>query len=131
VPRVDDGYLESRRRQIMEAAVACFARHGFHGTTMQDIVAETGLSAGAIYRYFPAKEGIVAAIAAEHHSREAAVLADVEAGADLGPCCASLRVSRSDGSPNPTNSGRGGSPSSCGGRPCATTCAVPELAQSI
>jgi AcrR family transcriptional regulator len=81
---VDDGYLESRRRQIMEAAVACFARHGFHGTTMQDIVAETGLSAGAIYRYFPAKEGIVAAIAAEHHSREAAVLADVEAGADLG-----------------------------------------------
>jgi len=31
---------------------------------MQDIVAETGLSAGAIYRYFPSKEDIAAAIAA-------------------------------------------------------------------
>jgi len=74
MPRVGDDYLESRRRQIMDAAVACFAREGFHRTTMQDIVAETGLSAGAIYRYFPAKEDIVAAIAAEHHAREAAVL---------------------------------------------------------
>jgi TetR/AcrR family transcriptional regulator, transcriptional repressor of aconitase len=84
VPRVNDDYLESRRRQIMEAAIACFARQGFHSTTMQDIVAETGLSAGAIYRYFPAKEDIVAAIAAEHHSREAAVVADARAGADVG-----------------------------------------------
>ncbi len=78
MPRVDDGYLQSRRRQIMDAAVACFAREGFHRTTMQDIVAATGMSAGAIYRYFPAKEDIVAAIAAEHHSREAAVLTNAK-----------------------------------------------------
>ena len=84
MPRVDDGYLAARRRQIMDAAIACFARDGFHRTTMQDIVAETGLSAGAIYRYFPAKEDIVAAIAAEHHTREAAVLADARAAADPG-----------------------------------------------
>jgi len=84
MPRVDDGYLASRRRQIMDAAVACFAREGFHRTTMQDIVAETGLSAGAIYRYFPAKEDIVAAIAAEHHTREAAVLADARAATQAG-----------------------------------------------
>ncbi len=74
MPRVDEGYLAARRRQVMDAAIACFAREGFHRTTMQDIVAEAGLSAGAIYRYFPAKEDIVAAIAAEHHAREAAVL---------------------------------------------------------
>jgi len=84
MPRVDDRYLASRRRQIMDAAVACFARDGFHRATMADIVAETGLSAGAIYRYFPAKEDIVAAIAAEHHAREAAVLADARAAADPG-----------------------------------------------
>jgi TetR/AcrR family transcriptional regulator, transcriptional repressor of aconitase len=82
MPRVTDSYLESRRRQIMDAAVACFAREGFHRTTMQDIVAETGLSAGAIYRYFPAKEDIVAAIAAEHHTREAAVLSTAETARD-------------------------------------------------
>jgi TetR/AcrR family transcriptional regulator, transcriptional repressor of aconitase len=84
MPRVTDSYLESRRRQILDAAVACFAREGFHRTTMQDIVAETGLSAGAIYRYFPAKEDIVAAIAAEHHTREAAVLSTAEAARDAG-----------------------------------------------
>jgi TetR/AcrR family transcriptional regulator, transcriptional repressor of aconitase len=84
MPRVDDGYLASRRRQIMDAALACFAREGFHRTTMQDIVAETGLSAGAIYRYFPAKEDIVAAIAAEHHTREAAVLAGAGDATDAG-----------------------------------------------
>jgi Bacterial regulatory proteins, tetR family len=32
-------------------AIACFARQGFHSTTMQDVVAETGQSAGAIYRF--------------------------------------------------------------------------------
>jgi TetR/AcrR family transcriptional regulator, transcriptional repressor of aconitase len=84
MPRVNDGYLQSRRRQIMDAAIACFAREGFHRTTMQDIVAETGLSAGAIYRYFPAKEDIVAAIAAEHHAREAAVLADARVATEAG-----------------------------------------------
>ena len=84
MPRVDDGYLASRRRQIMDAAVACFAREGFHRSTMADIVAETGLSAGAIYRYFPAKEDIVAAIAAEHHTREAAVLAGARAATQAG-----------------------------------------------
>jgi TetR/AcrR family transcriptional regulator, transcriptional repressor of aconitase len=50
MPRVAESYLQARRRQIMDAAVTCFARSGFHAATMQDIVAETGLSAGAIYR---------------------------------------------------------------------------------
>ncbi|HUA31268.1 MAG TPA: TetR/AcrR family transcriptional regulator [Streptosporangiaceae bacterium] len=77
---MSQSYLDARRRQIMDAAITCFAREGFHHATMQDIVAETGLSAGAIYRYFPSKEDIVAAIAAEHHAAEAAALA--EAGGD-------------------------------------------------
>jgi AcrR family transcriptional regulator len=83
MPRVSQSYLEARRRQIMEAAITCFAREGFHRATMQDIVAETGLSAGAIYRYFPSKEDIVAAIAAEHHAAEAAALAEAGSGGDV------------------------------------------------
>ncbi len=95
MPRVDESYLASRRRQIMDAAITCFARDGFHRTTMQDIVRQTGLSAGAIYRYFPAKEDIVAAIAAEHHAPEAAAFAEVAAdGGDLGAALSRLvRVS--------------------------------------
>jgi TetR/AcrR family transcriptional regulator, transcriptional repressor of aconitase len=83
MPRVTEGYLQSRRRQIMDAAITCFAREGFHRTTMQDIVSETGLSAGAIYRYFRAKEDIVAAIAAEHHAAEAAAFAEVGTSDDV------------------------------------------------
>ncbi len=84
MPRVADSYLQSRRRQIMDAAITCFAREGFHRTTMQDIVGETGLSAGAIYRYFRSKEDIVAAIAAEHHTAEAAAFAAVGDEDDVG-----------------------------------------------
>jgi TetR/AcrR family transcriptional regulator, transcriptional repressor of aconitase len=83
MPRVSESYLAARREQIMDAAIVCFAREGFHRATMQDIVAETGLSAGAIYRYFPAKEDIVAAIAEERHRREAETLAEASAGGDL------------------------------------------------
>lgn len=83
MPRVTESYLQSRRRQIMDAAITCFAREGFHRTTMQDIVGETGLSAGAIYRYFRSKEDIVAAIAAEHHAAEAAAFAEVGTSDDV------------------------------------------------
>jgi AcrR family transcriptional regulator len=92
VPRVAESYLQSRRRQIMDAAIRCFARDGFHAATMQDIVAETGLSAGAIYRYFRSKEDLVAAIAAEHHAPEANALAAAAAEEDIG--AALRRVAR-------------------------------------
>jgi AcrR family transcriptional regulator len=62
-PRVPDEYAEMRRRQIVEAACACFVEKGFHKTTMQDIFAASGLSAGAVYTYFASKDEIVAAMA--------------------------------------------------------------------
>ena len=46
----------------MEAALRCFARNGIHPTSMQDIFFEAGLSAGAVYRYFPTKELLVGAV---------------------------------------------------------------------
>jgi len=54
---------ERRRRQIMDAAVACFRRRGFHQATMSEICAEAGISAGALYRYFNSKAEIIGAIA--------------------------------------------------------------------
>jgi len=72
VPKVSEAHLASRRQQILEAAQRCFARDGFHRTTMQDVVREAGLSPGAIYRYFPSKAELVAAIAGERHQRETA-----------------------------------------------------------
>lgn len=61
MPRVTEAHLEARRQQVLDAARACFARQGFHQTTMQDICREAGLSPGAVYRYFASKEDIIAA----------------------------------------------------------------------
>ncbi|MFD7428011.1 TetR/AcrR family transcriptional regulator [Streptomyces sp. NPDC059818] len=63
--RVSQEHLDARRRQILDGAARCFARDGFHGTSMQDVLKEVGLSAGAVYRYFTGKEDLIAAIAGE------------------------------------------------------------------
>ncbi|GAA0970410.1 TetR/AcrR family transcriptional regulator [Actinocorallia libanotica] len=63
MPKVSPEHLEQRRQQIIEAALRCFAAKGFAGTSMQDIFKESGLSAGAVYRYFPAKADLVSEIA--------------------------------------------------------------------
>ncbi|WP_030686170.1 TetR/AcrR family transcriptional regulator [Streptomyces globisporus] len=63
--RVSQEHLDARRRQILDGAARCFARNGFHATSMQDVLAEVGLSAGAVYRYFRGKEELIGAIAAE------------------------------------------------------------------
>ncbi len=60
MPKVTAEHVEARKSQILDAALACFGRKGFHQTTMQDICRECGLSPGAIYRYFRSKEDIVA-----------------------------------------------------------------------
>jgi AcrR family transcriptional regulator len=75
VPRVARAHLEARRRQILAAARACFARDGFHRATMHDVVRAAGLSAGAVYRYFPGKEAIVETLAHERHRREREAIA--------------------------------------------------------
>src|SRR6195952_1776958 len=60
--RVSQAHLDARRQQILDAARARFASHGFARTSMADIVTESGLSNGAIYRYFTSKDDIVVAV---------------------------------------------------------------------
>ena len=63
--RVSQEHLDARRRQILDGAALCFARNGFHATSMQDVLKEVDLSAGAVYRYFSGKEELIAAIVTE------------------------------------------------------------------
>ena len=71
----DPGLAERRRRQILDAALFCFRRRGFHQATMQELCAEAGISPGALYRYFSSKADIIAAIAEDEHREAAGVLA--------------------------------------------------------
>lgn len=47
------------RAQLLDAAVRVFARKGFDGTKIMDIVHEAGLSTGAVYGRFPSKEALL------------------------------------------------------------------------
>jgi AcrR family transcriptional regulator len=65
MPRITEERREARRADIVDAARRCFSRDGFHQTSMPDIAAEAGLSAGAFYRYFSSKDEIIVEIAAQ------------------------------------------------------------------
>jgi AcrR family transcriptional regulator len=62
MPRVTDEHRLARREQILDAATATFAVEGFQATGMAEIIAASGLSAGAVYRYFTGKDQIIEAI---------------------------------------------------------------------
>ena len=66
MPKVSHEYRAERRAHILAAARRCFVRDGFHGTSMQDLVDEAGVSSGAVYRYFPSKDAVIETIAAEN-----------------------------------------------------------------
>lgn len=58
MPRLAVEVKEARRDHILNAALRCFARRGYHVTTVDDIAAEAGVSKGAPYVYFESKEAL-------------------------------------------------------------------------
>lgn len=69
MPKVTTEHKERRRREILDAARGCFARHGYEGATVARLEEATGLSRGAIFNYFPNKEAIFIELAAESSER--------------------------------------------------------------
>ncbi len=59
LPKVFPDYKREARLRIIEAAAKAFTERGYHGTTMDDIASELGVSKGALYLYFKSKEGLV------------------------------------------------------------------------
>ena len=53
--------VSSRRRQLLDAAVAVMERTGFHQMSMQALAEEAGVSVGLFYKYFGGKEEILLA----------------------------------------------------------------------
>jgi len=71
MPKISQAQRESRRQQILQAALKCFSRDGFHNTTTADIVRESGVSQGTLYLYFATKDDIILALADDRHQAEA------------------------------------------------------------
>src|SRR5271156_6727715 len=71
LPKISEMRRESRRQQILQAALACFSENGFHQTGMADIVRRSGMSHGAVYVYFGSKDDIIEALADDRHQNEA------------------------------------------------------------
>ncbi len=61
--KISETQRTARRDQIIDAALRCFAVRGFQRTSIADIIAECGLSAGAIYGHFESKQQIAIAVA--------------------------------------------------------------------
>lgn len=63
MPRISESRRAQQRERIVGAMRACIMRQGLTATTMADVIAASGLSAGAIYGYFDSKDDILLAVA--------------------------------------------------------------------
>lgn len=63
MPKIADAARAARRDQIIAAGLACFARSGYHATTMADVASQAGVSKGTPYLYFESKQALFVALA--------------------------------------------------------------------
>ncbi len=76
--------LDERVEQILDAAYACFTRHGVKRTTMDDIAREAGMSRGAVYQHVRNKEDAFRRLAERlFDAALARARVDVDTGTDL------------------------------------------------
>lgn len=63
MPKIAEATRAARRDQIVAAGLACFARSGYHATTMADVASQAGVSKGTPYLYFDSKQALFIALA--------------------------------------------------------------------
>lgn len=54
-----------RRRRILDTAYTMFQERGYNGTSMQDLMEATDVTAGALHHHFPTKKSLVLAVFTE------------------------------------------------------------------
>jgi AcrR family transcriptional regulator len=78
--RVTQAHVEARTDSIVHAAMKSFVDKGIDAATVQDIATEAGISAGAIYRYFPGKEQVLKGVLEHFHEENRQMFAQARAG---------------------------------------------------
>jgi TetR/AcrR family transcriptional regulator, fatty acid metabolism regulator protein len=67
-----------KRRQILRAAIAVFARSGYHGSRVSDVAKEAGVAYGLVYHYFGSKEDLLEAVFRRTWSRMLQAVEEIE-----------------------------------------------------
>ena len=106
-----------RREQLLQCAADLFSARGYHAVGIDDIGAAAGISGPGVYRHFPGKQALLAALC-----DRVAVLGDGRVVETLGPgaldadtiAAAVLRSGGRGGSGSSVSSGPSG-PSGSGG----------------
>jgi AcrR family transcriptional regulator len=91
MPKVSEEYRDAKRREITKAAQRAIIRSGF-GASMAEIIAESGLSAGAIYGHFDSKSDLVVEVATSILGRRILTVQELASGEALVPPGALVRA---------------------------------------
>lgn len=85
MPKVTEEHRAARRDEILDAALLVFSRSGYRGSSITKIIQESGLSAGAIYSYFPSKKDLFHAAAERSFSIRTSVIKDTRLAEPRSP----------------------------------------------
>jgi len=64
MPAIEEGRMssEERRQQLIRVAMSLFSQKGFSGTTTKEIARVAGVTEAIVFRHFPTKDALYAAI---------------------------------------------------------------------
>lgn len=82
--------VAEKRKEILAAAAAVFARYGYRGTNLQRVATRAGMGKSSLYHYFPTKEALFAALADDLLRHEAELFESVATAAQ--PAAERLRA---------------------------------------
>jgi AcrR family transcriptional regulator len=77
--------MNERKKRIMEEATKLFSKKGFHATSIQDIVEQSGMSKGSFYNYFQSKEELIISLIKHYQEVLMEKLASIEQNTELNP----------------------------------------------
>jgi TetR/AcrR family transcriptional regulator, cholesterol catabolism regulator len=79
MPRVIK-HPDIRRAEILNRAAALFVQRGYDNVSLNDLIADAGVSKGAFYHWFPSKDALITALAQRSAHEQFAVIEDAIAG---------------------------------------------------
>jgi AcrR family transcriptional regulator len=77
MPKLSDQTRARRRQHILTSAWSSFSRNGFHATSMGDVIAASGMSSSAVYRYFRSKDELIEATTDEGLAKVRQIFVDL------------------------------------------------------